>query len=339
MRERAAEMSSPEARQARLNSLWNAAQARVAPIRAAMASAAASSRAAAASAIAATAAAAVEARRRIDEALRQRAQQRRGEREARLEQAERQRRVAEGSGSAVAQGQEPAVDAWQRIELQRVQERVGDLDTRGAGAPSHSAAEAADRWPPIAFEEQVRAGPFSIPSSPFATTTYRIDATASLRTLAQDPSIAAQLSSLKFTIPWPPPLLGGWSIDLGKGILELTHSTPWLTPISTPGNAGASAQLRWTASWGIGSYEGEFGIRSTGQLQSRLLMDGLEVSRASATIDATSRLRPQNMLLYGAVAVGVTALAFGVPAFTAAATAAAGGLSIAIGRLTTALGH
>jgi len=88
MRERAAEMSSPEARQARLTSIWNAAQARVAPIRAAMASVAASSRAAAASAVAATAAAAAEARRRIDEALRQRAKQRRGEREQRLKQAE-----------------------------------------------------------------------------------------------------------------------------------------------------------------------------------------------------------------------------------------------------------
>ena len=110
MRERAAEMSSPKARQARLTSLWNAAQARVAPIRAAMASAAASSRATAASAVAATAAAAAsalaataagaasalaataaaaaEARRRIDEAMRQRARQRRGEREQLLEQAE-----------------------------------------------------------------------------------------------------------------------------------------------------------------------------------------------------------------------------------------------------------
>jgi len=46
MRQRAAEMSSPEARRARLTSLWNAAQARVAPIRAAMASAAAAAAAA-----------------------------------------------------------------------------------------------------------------------------------------------------------------------------------------------------------------------------------------------------------------------------------------------------
>src|SRR3990172_2927482 len=120
VRERAAEMSSPEARQARLTSLWNAAQARVASIRAAIASgtrataatsAAAAVATAAAAAVAAAAAAAVAvagtavtagaavaaptaaaaagAPRRADEALRQRAQQRRGEREARLEQAER----------------------------------------------------------------------------------------------------------------------------------------------------------------------------------------------------------------------------------------------------------
>jgi hypothetical protein len=58
MRERAAEMSSPEARQARLTSIWNAAQARVAGIRAALVStAAAASRAMAAAAAAAIAAA------------------------------------------------------------------------------------------------------------------------------------------------------------------------------------------------------------------------------------------------------------------------------------------
>ena len=59
MRERAAEMSSPEARQARLTSLWNAAQARVAPIRAAVVSAAG----------AAAALAAAEAGRRRGKAL------------------------------------------------------------------------------------------------------------------------------------------------------------------------------------------------------------------------------------------------------------------------------
>jgi len=102
MRERAAEMSSPEASQARLTSLWNAAQARVAPIRAAIASAAASSRAAAASAVAAAAAAAAEARRRIDEALRQRAQQLRLVREGRLEQAERKAREADSRAMVAA---------------------------------------------------------------------------------------------------------------------------------------------------------------------------------------------------------------------------------------------
>lgn len=95
MRRRAAEMNSPEARQARLTAIWNAAQARVAPIRVAMAAAAVTARENAAAAAAAAAIAVAEVKQRIEEAgqrasiaQRQRHEQLRAEREQRLEQAE-----------------------------------------------------------------------------------------------------------------------------------------------------------------------------------------------------------------------------------------------------------
>jgi hypothetical protein len=116
MRQRAAEMASPEARQARLTSLRNAALTRVAPIQRAIASAraaatsAAAETATAAAAVVATAAAETqrrlaEYRRRIDEAMRQRQERFRADREARLEQAEQGRRSAAPSPGTTATGQ------------------------------------------------------------------------------------------------------------------------------------------------------------------------------------------------------------------------------------------
>jgi hypothetical protein len=236
-------------------------------------------------------------------------------------------------------GVTPEVDAWQRIELQRAQEYAGYSSPPGQDLLADPFT--AVRFPrlPVVFEEKFGAGPFTLPSSPFASTTYRIDASASLRTLAEQLSPLVQLSSLKISIPWPPPLLGDWSLNLRDGTLTISHATAWLTPLSTGGDTGASAQLRWRASWGIGSYDGEFGIRSTTELQSRLLIGGNDVSHLSASIDGTTVFRPQNMLLYGAVALGVTALAFGIAPLTAALATAAGGLGLALSRLTVTLGH
>jgi hypothetical protein len=184
-------------------------------------------------------------------------------------------------------------------------------------------------WPvldDVAFEVPLQ-GDYHIPlvpTSALASTEYLINYRLRLRSPAQAPSVVVSPDGFELPQREPPQIPGNWSYNLRDGSTTATRSAPWTIPIH--GYDNSFAQLRWSTSWGIGNYGGEFGLRLSLSLDSRVVIGGYEISNSTASLVATQRFRPQNILVQWALSAAVATAVVGGPAVWAALAGSAGGV-------------
>lgn len=138
---------------------------------------------------------------------------------------------------------------------------------------------------------------------------------------AEAPSVVVDTATLRVSVP----ILGGsWSYSFRDGAISITRVLPWSLPV--PGNEDSIAQVRWSTTWGIGTYGGEFGVRQALNLDSRVVIADRELSNTSALFMSTTRFRPQNLVYFLVAEAALAGLAYmvltlgpiGIGAFPAA---------------------
>jgi hypothetical protein len=140
-----------------------------------------------------------------------------------------------------------------------------------------------------------------LPTSQFTSTEYVVRCSVRLRSPAEAPSVVIDPATLRVSVP----ILGGsWSYSFRDGAISITRVSPWSLPV--PGIEDSIAQVRWSTTWGIGTYGGELGVRQALNLDSRVVIANRELSNTSASLMSTTRFRPQNLVYF---LVGEAALA------------------------------
>jgi len=135
-----------------------------------------------------------------------------------------------------------------------------------------------------------------LPTSQVTSSEYLIRYSVRLRSPAEAPSVVVDPATLRVSVP----ILGGsWSYSFRDGAISITRVLPWSLPV--PGIEDSIAQVRWSTTWGIGTYGGELGVRQALNLDSRVVIADRELSNTSASLMSTTRFRPENLLLQAAV--------------------------------------
>jgi hypothetical protein len=157
-----------------------------------------------------------------------------------------------------------------------------------------------------------------LPTSQFTSTEYLVRCSVRLRSPAETPSVVVDPATSRVSVP----ILGGsWSYSFREGAISITRASPWSFPV--PGVEDSIAQVRWSTTWGIGTYGGELGVRQALNLDSRVVIADRELSNTSASLISTTRFRPQNILYqWGTSAVAVLVVLGGPPVWAGLAGAA-----------------
>ena len=157
-----------------------------------------------------------------------------------------------------------------------------------------------------------------LPTSQVTSSEYLIRYSVRLRSPAEAPSVVVDPATLRVSVPIPG---GSWSYSFRDGAISITRVSPWSLPV--PGIEDSIAQVRWSTTWGIGTYGGELGVRQSLNLDSRVVIADRELSNTSASLMSTTRFRPQNILYqWGTSAVAVLVVLGGPPVWAPLAGAA-----------------
>jgi hypothetical protein len=253
--------------------------------------------------LAAAAAAAAEAARRVRDRWFERREQRWEEQEiAATERAE-----------AEARAQREAEDQARRLAAATAQmERLRAI-AEGRDA-SHIGRATASNEEPTILDQAIRiVSPFLehaaleapiqreyriplLPTSQVTSSEYLIRYSVRLRSPTEAPSAVVDPATPRVSVPF---LGGSWSYSFRDGAISITRVLPWSLPV--PGIEDSIAQVRWSTTWGIGTYGGELGVRQALNLDSRVVIADRELSNTSASLMSTTRFRPENLLLQAAV--------------------------------------
>ncbi|MEW6567812.1 MAG: hypothetical protein AB1449_06525, partial [Chloroflexota bacterium] len=133
-----------------------------------------------------------------------------------------------------------------------------------------------------------------VPTSSLTSTEYLVRYSVRVRTPAESPAVVVDPTTPRVSVPFGWPILGNWSYDFRDSALSITNAAPWSLPV--PASGDSVAQGRWSLTIGIGNYDGEFGIRQSLNFDSRVTIDGEELTNTSTSVISTSRFRPQNIL-------------------------------------------
>jgi hypothetical protein len=205
-----------------------------------------------------------------------------------------------------------------------VPEPVGDLPHSLVDLPQNQVSQLLDS---VAFEIPLQ-GDYRIPLIPtslLTSTEYLISYRLRLRSPAQAPSVIANPDGFQLIQREPANIPGSWTYNLRDGSATASRAAPWTIPIH--GYDNSFAQLRWSTSWRLDSYDGEPGLRISIGLDSRVVIGGYEISNSTASLVAIERFRPMNgLILFGSETAVVLAYLIVGPAW--AAFTAAGGSAV-----------
>jgi len=96
-------------------------------------------------------------------------------------------------------------------------------------------------------------------------------------------------------IRFPGPLSGSVALNTSGGGINLAIGTRWEHPLGPASGSASSSEFRWATSWGVGTYDGAFGVRSRINFDSRVLIEGAQDLESTGSPEAISRFRPANV--------------------------------------------